>query len=87
MGVAGAVDHGLAGIDGRGPQRHAVIAIDPRRSLATDAAAVTIPSAISGLEAGGTAVRMDGVRVKFEPFLKTDLPTDEQILTRITEAI
>lgn len=64
-----------------------LIAIDPRRSLATDAAAVTIPSAISGLEAGGTAVRMDGVRVKFEPFLKTDLPTDEQILTGIMEAI
>jgi formylmethanofuran dehydrogenase subunit B len=64
-----------------------MVAIDPRRSLATDAAAVVIPSAISGLEAGGTAVRMDGVRIKFEPFLKTDLLTDEQILTKITEAI
>lgn len=64
-----------------------LIAIDPRRSLATDAARVVIPSAISGLEAGGTAVRMDGMRVKFEPFLKTDLLTDEQILTKIMEAI
>jgi len=48
---------------------------------------VVIPSAISGLEAGGTAVRMDGVRLRFEPILKTDLLTDEQILTKITEAI
>jgi len=64
-----------------------LIAIDPRRSLTTDAASVVIPSAISGLEAGGTAVRMDGVKIKFEPIMKTDLPSDEQILRRILEAI
>ncbi len=64
-----------------------LIVIDPRRSMTTDAASVTLPSAISGLEAGGSAVRMDGVRVKFEPFLKTDLLADEQILSRIREAI
>ncbi len=64
-----------------------LIAIDPGRSLTTDAAKVVIPSALSGLEAGGTAVRMDGVKIKFEPFLETDLPTDEQILARIMEAI
>jgi len=64
-----------------------MIVIDPHRSLAADAARVVIPSAISGLEAGGTAVRMDGVRLRFEPILKTDLLTDEQILTKITEAI
>jgi formylmethanofuran dehydrogenase subunit B len=65
----------------------ALIAIDPRRSLTTDAAEVVIPSAVSGLEAGGTAVRMDGVKIKFEPIIKTDLSTDEQILKRIMEAI
>jgi formylmethanofuran dehydrogenase subunit B len=64
-----------------------LIAIDPRRSLTTDAAGVVIPAAISGLEAGGTAVRMDGVKIKFEPIIKADLPTDEQILSRIMEAI
>jgi len=64
-----------------------LIAIDPRRSLTTDAAEVVIPAAISGLEAGGTAVRMDGVKIKFEPIIKADLPTDEQILSRIMEAI
>jgi formylmethanofuran dehydrogenase subunit B len=64
-----------------------MIAIDPRRSLTTDAAKVVIASALSGMEAGGTAVRMDGVRVSFEPILKSDLPTDEEILTRIMEAV
>ncbi len=64
-----------------------LIAIDPRRSLTTDAAKVVIPSALSGLEAGGTAVRMDGVKIKFEPIMKSELLSDEQILNRIMEAI
>jgi formylmethanofuran dehydrogenase subunit B len=64
-----------------------LVAIDPHRSLTTDAARVVIPVSISGLEAGGTAVRMDGVKIKFDPIMKTNLPTDEQILTRIMEAI
>ncbi|HPT20228.1 MAG TPA: formylmethanofuran dehydrogenase subunit B, partial [Methanothrix sp.] len=67
--------------------RQPIIAIDPRRSLTTDAAKVVIPSALTGLEAGGTAVRMDGVKINFEPVLKSDLLTDEQILARIMEAI
>jgi formylmethanofuran dehydrogenase subunit B len=64
-----------------------IIAIGPRRSLTTDAAKVVIPSALTGLEAGGTAVRMDGVKIKFEPVINSELLTDEQILARIMEAI
>jgi formylmethanofuran dehydrogenase subunit B len=66
-----------------------LIAIDPRRSLTTDAAKVVIPSAMYGLEAGGTAIRMDGVKIAFEPaFIKDPgLLSDEQILVRIKEAI
>ena len=64
-----------------------IIAIDPRRSLTTDAAKVIIPSALTGLEAGGTAVRMDGVKIKFEPVINSELLTDEQILARIMEAV
>ncbi|OPY50493.1 MAG: hypothetical protein A4E49_02711 [Methanosaeta sp. PtaU1.Bin112] len=64
-----------------------IIAIDPRRSLTTDAAKVVIPSALIGLEAGGTAVRMDGVKIKFEPVMNSELLTDEQILARIMEAV
>lgn len=64
-----------------------LIAIDPRRSLTTDAARVVIPSAMYGLEAGGSAIRMDGMKIEFEPIVKSNLPTDELILTRIKEAI
>ncbi len=64
-----------------------IIAIDPHRSLTTDAAEVVIPSAISGLEAGGTAVRTDGVKIEFEPIIEAGIPADEQILKRIMEAI
>ena len=64
-----------------------LIAIDPHRSTTTDAAEVVIPAAISGLEAGGTAVRTDGVKIEFEPILEPGLPADEQILKRIMEAI
>ena len=64
-----------------------MIAIDPRRSLTTDAAKVVIPSAMYGLEAGGRAIRMDGVRIEFEPIIKSDLLSDEQILERLKEEI
>lgn len=64
-----------------------LIAIDPRRSLTTDAARVVIPSAMYGLEAGGSAIRMDGVKIQFQPVTGSDLLTDEAILSRIKEAI
>ena len=67
--------------------RTPLIAIDPRRSLTTDATQVVIPSAMSGLEAGGTALRMDGTRISFEPITQSERLSDEQILTRIMEAI
>jgi len=64
-----------------------LIAIDPRQSLTTDAARVVIPSAMYGLEAGGSSLRLDGVKIEFEPVFKSDNLSDEQILTRIKEAI
>jgi formylmethanofuran dehydrogenase subunit B len=63
-----------------------LIAIDPRRSLTTDAARVVIPSAMYGLEAGGSALRMDGVKVEFQPIVESDLMPDAEILKRIGEA-
>lgn len=64
-----------------------LIAIDPHRTLTTDAASVVIPSAMYGLEAGGSALRMDGVRIEFQPFVESDLLSDEEILMRIMEAV
>ena len=64
-----------------------IVAIDSCRSMTTDEARVVIPSAISGLEAGGTAIRTDGMKVSLEPFMKTERLAEEQILTRIIEAM
>ena len=64
-----------------------LIAIDPRRSLTTDASRVVIPSAMYGLESGGSAIRTDGVKVSFSPPYPTEKPNDEEILKRIMEAI
>jgi len=63
------------------------VAIDPHRNLTTDMARVTIPSAISGLEAGGSALRMDGVKIEFEPVIESDYRSDVEILSRIMEAV
>jgi formylmethanofuran dehydrogenase subunit B len=64
-----------------------LIAIDPHRSLTTDAAKVVIPSAIYGLEAGGSAIRMDAAKIEFEPVVESELPSDQEILARIKEEI
>ena len=64
-----------------------IVAIESCRSMTSDAALVVIPSAISGPEAGGTAIRTDGMKVSLEPFMKTDRLAEEQILTRIMEAM
>ena len=64
-----------------------LIAIDPRRSLTTDAAEVTLPSAMYGLEAAGTALRMDGVKIEFQPIVESSLMPDREILKRIGEAV
>jgi formylmethanofuran dehydrogenase subunit B len=63
-----------------------LIALDPRRSLTTEAASVVLPTAMYGLEAGGTAIRMDGVKIGFEKIIESDLLSDEEILRRIMEA-
>lgn len=64
-----------------------VIAIGSCRSLTTDIAQVVIPTANPGLEASGSAIRTDGVKISFEALMKTDLFTEEQILTRIMEGM
>lgn len=64
-----------------------VICIDPCATLTSKIAAVTIPSAVSGVESGGTAVRMDGKVIGLSPIIKSDHMTDEEIMVRLTEAV
>jgi formylmethanofuran dehydrogenase subunit B len=39
------------------------------------------------VEAGGSAVRMDGKEVRFEPVIETKHPSDEIVLKKIVEAL
>ncbi|WP_340817944.1 formylmethanofuran dehydrogenase subunit B [Methanolobus sp. WCC4] len=64
-----------------------LITIDPCRNLTATKSTVTIPCALGGVEAGGTAIRMDGVEIEMKKIIDTDNLSDEEILTRITEAI
>ncbi len=62
------------------------IVVDPRMSFTARIADVVIPSAISGVEAGGTMVRSDGVRVKLEPIEEREV-NDVYVLSRILEGL
>lgn len=64
-----------------------VISMDHCETLTSKHAKVYINTAISGIESGGSAIRMDGVKVNFEPAIETKHPSDEVILTKIMEAL
>jgi formylmethanofuran dehydrogenase subunit B len=66
-----------------------LISIDPCDTLTTRVSDVVIPAAISGIEAEGTAYRMDGVPLRLKKVI--DPPkgvlTDVEILTRLLKKI
>jgi formylmethanofuran dehydrogenase subunit B len=64
-----------------------VICIDPCVTMTSKIAAVTIPAAASGLESGGSAVRMDGKVIEISKVVENDYLTDAQILTRLMEGL
>ncbi len=64
-----------------------LITIDPCQTLTASRSTVTIPCALGGVEADGTAVRMDGAEVTLKKIIKTDRLTDHEILKMIMEAI
>lgn len=64
-----------------------VICIDPHMTATAKQADVSIPSALTGVESGGSAHRTDGVPVTLEKMLDGTHPTDEEILRRIIEAV
>ena len=64
-----------------------LVTIDPCQTLTSTRSTVTIPCALGGVEAGGTAVRMDGVQIELKKIMDTNRLTDDEILTRIMEAI
>jgi formylmethanofuran dehydrogenase subunit B len=60
-----------------------VIQIDPYPNATTALAKVQIPVAVTGIDAGGTAYRMDGVPLEIQPVLSSRYPSDHAVLSEI----
>ncbi len=64
-----------------------MVAVNSHRTLTTDAAKVTIPVGVAGLEVGGSALRSDGVKVEFDAVVESDYLPDVEVIERIKEAV
>ncbi|HOV51604.1 MAG TPA: formylmethanofuran dehydrogenase subunit B, partial [Methanothrix sp.] len=64
-----------------------IIQIDPYENPTTLLADVVIPSAIAGVEAEGTAYRMDGLALRMRKLVNSSYPSDEEILDGILECV
>jgi len=64
-----------------------VIAIEPHRTPTTEMADLIIPPAIVGMEAEGTAYRMEGVPIRMKKVVDSELLSDREILEKIVERV
>jgi formylmethanofuran dehydrogenase subunit B len=62
------------------------IVIEAKRSFTSEMADVVIPSAISGVESGGTMLRHDGVEIRLKPVFEKE-NGDVEILKKIGEEL
>ncbi|TFG15739.1 MAG: formylmethanofuran dehydrogenase subunit B [Promethearchaeota archaeon] len=69
--------------------KHPLIAVDPHESPTTAFADVVLPAAIAGIEAEGTAYRMDNVPLRLRKVKDApgDCLTDKEILEKIIEKV
>ena len=63
------------------------VVIDPFISLSTAVAKLHIPVASVGIDAEGTAYRLDGVPIHVKKAFHSDMPSDEVILGKILEEV
>ncbi|MBE0522915.1 MAG: formylmethanofuran dehydrogenase subunit B [Methanosarcinales archaeon] len=64
-----------------------VILIDPCMNLTSKVADITIPCSVSGIEVGGTAIRLDGQTQKISSLIESSCMSDELIIRRIIEEL
>ena len=64
-----------------------LITLDPYITPTSMHSTVVFGGAISGIEAGGRVVRMDGTEVTLSPIKETDRPSDEEIISRLLEGV
>lgn len=62
-----------------------VICIDPCVTLTSTIAEVTIPVAASGIESGGSALRMDGKAIEMSKIVENNYLSDAEIIARLME--
>ena len=68
-------------------ERIPTIVMDPMPNLTSQIARVFLPTASYGLDAPGTAYRMDSIPIRMRAVLPRRRPTDEEVLNRILEAL
>lgn len=64
-----------------------IICLSPFATPSTMAADVVIPTALPGVECGGSVLRMDGVEVALAELEKREYPTEEGILRQLLESV
>jgi len=64
-----------------------VIQIDPHWNSTTEISNIVIPTAICGIDAGGTAYRMDGVSLRLRKMIESKHPDDEEVLEKIIRRV
>jgi formylmethanofuran dehydrogenase subunit B len=68
-------------------KRIPTIVLDPMMNLTVESAQVFFPTSCYGVDAAGTAYRMDNVPIRLRKVIAPMRPTDEEILSQIIEAI
>jgi formylmethanofuran dehydrogenase subunit B len=68
-------------------ERIPTVVLDPMPTLTTQAARVVFPTACYGVDAAGTAYRMDGVPIRLRSVLPLVRPTDVDVLDQLIEAV
>jgi len=68
-------------------ERIPTILLDHGSSVTAEMARIVFPTAAYGVDAAGTAYRMDGVPIPLTECISTGRPTDEDVLTQLLEAV
>ncbi len=63
------------------------VVLDPEESLTARVARVWLPTGRAGIDAPGSAYRMDGVALRLRPFLPRLRPSDQEVLERLIEEV
>jgi len=64
-----------------------IITLDPFLTATTRISDVVLGIAVSGLETGGNAIRMDGTEISLNRVISTSIPGDEEIIRRLLDMV